>query len=137
MSRRRLSLIMLCLCATLGATTSWGTTPAVEVLLQEYAQSLPAQDGQGQFDPIEGEKNWYNDHAGRSCTSCHGPSLHAQGRHEKTGKVIEAMAPSTNAQRLTDTKKIKKWLLRNCKWTYGRVCTPQEKGDFLSWLSTQ
>jgi hypothetical protein len=137
MPRRYFGLVTLCLCTTLGATTSWGTTTAVEVLLQEYAQLLAVRDRQGQFDPSEGEKSWYNDNAGRSCTSCHGNSLHVPGRHEKTGKVIEPMAPSTNAQRLTDTKKIKKWLLRNCKWTYGRVCTPQEKGDFLSWLSTQ
>ena len=137
MSRRHFSLVTLCLCTTLSATASWGTTAAVKVLLQEYALLLPARDRQGQFDPLEGEKNWYDDHAGRSCTSCHGNSLQTPGRHEKTGKVIEPMSPSTNAQRLTDTKKIKKWLLRNCKWTYGRVCTPQEKGDFLSWLSTQ
>lgn len=135
MSQRHFGLVTFCLCTTLSATASWGTTTAVETLLQEYAQALAAKDRQ--FDPLEGERNWYNDHAGRSCTSCHGNSLHMPGRHQKTGKLIEPMAPSTNGQRLTDTKKIKKWLLRNCKWTYGRVCTTQEKGDFLSWLSTQ
>ena len=31
----------------------------------------------------------------------------------------------------TDPEHIEKWFTRNCKWTLGRECTPQEKGDFL------
>jgi len=72
---------------------------------------------------------------GRSCNTCHGESLHIAGSHQKTGKRIEAMAPSVNPDRLTSRKKINKWFLRNCKWTYGRECTAQEKGDILLWLS--
>jgi hypothetical protein len=41
------------------------------------------------------------------------------------------MAPSANPERLADKAKIEKWLARNCKWTLGRACTPQEKGDVL------
>lgn len=74
---------------------------------------------------------------GRSCTSCHGESLAALGSHQRTGKRIEPMAPSINPERLTDRRKINKWFLRNCKWTYGRECTAQEKGDILLWLSQQ
>ena len=48
-----------------------------------------------------------------------------------TGKAIEPLAPSANPKRLTDPEHIEKWFLRNCKWTLGRECTPQEKGDFL------
>lgn len=85
-----------------------------------------------------GEATWFAPQAnGRSCTSCHGESLFVRGSHEKTGKVIEAMAPSVNPERLTDRRKINKWFLRNCKWTYGRECTAQEKGDMLLWLSEQ
>ena len=72
---------------------------------------------------------------GRSCNTCHGESLFIAGSHQKTGKRIEAMAPSVNPDRLTSRKKINKWFLRNCKWTYGRECTAQEKGDILLWLS--
>ena len=107
--------------------------PAVETLLVEYAQGQPAL----KFNARAGEENWYRQRGERSCTSCHGDSLQVAGRHAKTGKIIEPMAPSVNQARLTDVKKIKKWLLRNCKWTFGRECSAQEKGDFLLWLSNQ
>ncbi|MCW8907187.1 MAG: DUF1924 domain-containing protein, partial [Sedimenticola sp.] len=50
------------------------------------------------------------------------------------GKAIEPMAPTVNPKRLTEVKQIKKWFVRNCKWTLGRECTAQEKGDFLAYL---
>jgi hypothetical protein len=98
--------------------------------LKQKAELLP-------FQASRGEAVWYREEAGRSCTSCHLDSPLVSGRHQKTGKVIEPMAPSVNAERLTDLKKMKKWLLRNCKWTFGRECTAQEKGDVLAWLNAQ
>ncbi len=100
------------------------------VVLAESAESLP-------FTATRGERIWYRQADGRSCTSCHMDSPKGKGRHQKTGKVIEAMAPSINSLRLTELKKMKKWLLRNCKWTFGRECTAQEKGDVLVWLRSQ
>ncbi|MBB1126148.1 DUF1924 domain-containing protein [Thiospirillum jenense] len=73
----------------------------------------------------------------RSCTSCHGHDLTQSGRHIKTGKVIEPLAPSVNPQRLTDPAKIEKWLTRNCNWTLGRECTATEKADLISYIKTQ
>jgi len=89
------------------------------------------------FTEEAGISAWTRDSDGRSCTSCHTDSVFVKGRHERTGKVIEPMAPSVNPERLTKRKKINKWFLRNCKWTYERECTAQEKGDILLWLSTQ
>ena len=89
------------------------------------------------FSSEAGNAAWTRDSDGRSCTSCHTDSVLAPGRHVRTGKVIEPMAPSVNSQRLTDRKKINKWFLRNCKWTFARECTAQEKGDILLWLSQQ
>jgi len=90
------------------------------------------------FTAQQGRDLWHNKTAeGRSCTSCHGDSLKRIGRHEKTAKLIEPMAPSVNSERLTSRKKINKWLLRNCKWTYRRECTAAEKGPILLWLSQQ
>lgn len=89
------------------------------------------------FSSQAGNAAWTRDSDGRSCTSCHTDSVLAPGRHVRTGKVIEPMAPSVNSQRLTDRKKINKWFLRNCKWTFARECTAQEKGDILLWLSQQ
>lgn len=73
----------------------------------------------------------------RSCTSCHTQDLTANGKHIKTNKVITAMAPSSNPERLTDRKKIEKWFKRNCKWTLGRECTVQEKADLLAYINNQ
>lgn len=74
---------------------------------------------------------------GRSCTSCHGADLTLPGKHQRTGKSIEPMALSVNSVRFQDAAKIEKWFKRNCKWTWGRECTPQEKGDFLLFLQGQ
>lgn len=73
----------------------------------------------------------------RSCTSCHGSDLSTQGKHIKTGKAIKPLAPSTNANSLTDVRKINKWFLRNCKWTLDRECSAQEKADLLSFIRQQ
>ncbi|MBF0294353.1 MAG: DUF1924 domain-containing protein [Magnetococcales bacterium] len=73
---------------------------------------------------------------GTSCAACHTRDPKQSGRHVKTGKPIEPLAPAVNPERFTDPAKVEKWFLRNCKGTLGRVCTPQEKGDFLQFLST-
>ena len=84
---------------------------------------------QGFVDPKSGRE--------RSCALCHTNNLHATGKHDRTGKPIEPMAPSANPKRLSDAGEVEKWFKRNCKWTLGRECTPQEKGDLLSYISSQ
>ena len=105
--------------------------------LDGYLAELAEKVGQTGFSSARGEALWFTDYDGRRCTSCHLDSIFAAGRHQKTGKVIEPMAPSANPKRLTDAKKMKKWFLRNCKWTLGRECTALEKGDVLVWLRAQ
>lgn len=113
-------------------TQALAQTGAVREMLTELAEEA------GPFSAEAGYRTWYRVEAnGRSCTSCHGETLTVRGRHEKTGKPIEPMARSVNPERLTELKKMNKWFLRNCKWTYGRECTAQEKGDILVWLSDQ
>ena len=73
----------------------------------------------------------------RGCTTCHGDDLRKIGKHKRTGKKIEAMSPSVNAKRFTKAKFIEKWFKRNCKWTWGRACTPAEKGNILMFLKNQ
>lgn len=73
----------------------------------------------------------------RSCGTCHGNDLRRPGQHVRTGKRIDPMAPSANSSRLTRAKALEKWLKRNCQWTLGRECTPQEKGDLLLYLREQ
>ncbi len=110
----------------------------VNTLQSEYIAA-----GAGPFSAASGEKMWTEKHLHaksgkeRSCSTCHTTNLKNKGKHAKTGKVIEPMAVSANAERLTKVKFINKWFKRNCKWTLGRVCTAQEKGDFLEYLKTQ
>jgi mono/diheme cytochrome c family protein len=69
-----------------------------------------------------------------SCTSCHTADARQAGQHEKTGKVIEPLAPVANAKRFTDPAKVEKWFKRNCREVYARECTALEKGDFVSYM---
>jgi len=106
-------------------------------LLQRYAA-----ESERPFDARTGAANWRREvvstSAGppRSCASCHGSTLAREGRHLRTRKRIAPLSPSVNPERLTDAVKIEKWLRRNCKWTWGRECTAQEKGDFLLFISS-
>jgi len=99
--------------------------------------------GAGPFSQDEGRAAWVQEHRPsgqsdtRSCASCHGTDVTQPGRHVKTGKSIEPMALSVNPQRLTDPQKAEKWFRRNCRWTLGRECTAQEKGDFIQFIISQ
>lgn len=102
------------------------------------------QHGAGNFSAARGEALWKKQYpnkntpgAMQNCTTCHGDDLRANGKHVRTGKTIEPMAPSVNAKRFTDQKFIEKWFRRNCKGVMGRECTPQEKGDLLTYLRRQ
>ncbi len=108
----------------------------VEERLQAYVA-----EGAANFSAQQGEALWMSDHPdpdkpgkARNCSTCHGSDLTQSGKHAKTGKVIDPIAPSANAERLTDAKTIEKWFKRNCKWVLGRECSPQEKGDVLLYL---
>ena len=109
-----------------------------EALLADYAKA-----GAGPFDPAAGASAWVQEHsppkadAPRSCALCHGQDLTRPGRHITTGKTIEPMAPSVNPERLSDPVKTERWLGRNCRWTLGRDCTAQEKGDLLRFIASQ
>ncbi len=108
---------------------------AVDGLLAQYRAQ-----GAADFDAARGKAFWESQHMqpklGRmvSCASCHTGDLARAGRHLRTGKRIEPMSPAVNPERLTDATKIEKWFRRNCRWTLGRVCTPQEKGDVLMFI---
>ena len=71
-----------------------------------------------------------------SCAACHTENPAMSGKHTKTGKIIKALAPAANAERFTDSAKVEKWFKRNCNDVLDRVCTPQEKGDVITYLLT-
>ena len=121
---------------TLSSTTVF--SDAIDSLQQEYLAN-----GAGPFSAETGKTRWTELHVSKktgkqiSCQTCHGKNLTQPGKHNKTGKVIDPLAPSVNAERLTDIKFINKWFKRNCKQVLGRKCTNQEKGDFLEYLRNQ
>ena len=112
----------------------WAEDAAVS-RLDEYARVAKQP-----FSAERGQQLWTQKHSHsrdvkqRSCTSCHGSDLSQPGKHQRTGKKINPMSRRTNPAALTDEKKIEKWFKRNCKWTLGRECSVQEKGDVISYL---
>lgn len=68
-----------------------------------------------------------------SCVTCHTNDPRKQGK-TRANKLIEPMATIANPQRFTDAAKVEKWFSRNCKDVLERVCTAQEKGDYIQYL---
>ena len=124
------SMLMVLLCASAAAGAD---------VVDERLAAYKAQGANG-FSAAAGEALWSKSvkdartGESRNCAACHTANLRDAGKHAETGKLIEPMKPAVNPKRLSDARQIEKWFLRNCKWTYGRECTPQEKGDFLLFI---
>lgn len=125
----------LILTLALGAASLAAAAPGDALLATWKGQ------GAGPFSAAAGEKLWNSKHQTegetRSCATCHGTDLTQAGKHAKTGKPIDPLAVSANPKSLTDPAKVEKWLKRNCTWTLGRECTPQEKGDALTYIQSR
>lgn len=121
--------------AGLAAQPAFAETPN-EILasIQKEAAGTPGFQG---FSAARGESFFKAKHGGEwSCASCHTENPATLGKHAKTGKVIDPLAPSANAERFANPKKVDKWFKRNCNDVLSRACTPQEKGDVLAYLLT-
>jgi len=70
-----------------------------------------------------------------SCTTCHTADPTKVGQ-SRAGKDIAPMAVSKTPDRFTDAEKVEKWFTRNCQSVLGRACTAQEKGDFITFMSS-
>lgn len=119
--------------AGLAAQPAWAETPnEILAAIQKEASATPGFQG---FSAARGESFFKAKHGGEwSCASCHTEKPAVTGKHAKTGKAIEPLAPSANAERFASPKKVEKWFKRNCNDVLSRVCTPQEKGDVLAYL---
>jgi hypothetical protein len=132
-SRYSLVAAVMLVCTPLAAQA----TPATDTLFQRYQT-----EGGKAFSADTGKALWSQKQTGNggkqhACTDCHGVDITLDGRHAKTQKPIKPMAASTNSGRYLQEKKVEKWFKRNCKWTWGRECTAQEKGDILTYLLAQ
>ena len=131
--KKSFMLISALMCSEYGFATE-----ATDQLLAQYRSQ-----GAKEFSLSQGKELFYKEFKDqetgqmRDCPACHTENLTQSGKHVKTGKVLEPLAPSVNPKRLTQVKEISKWLKRNCEWTLGRECTPQEKGDLLVFIQSQ
>ncbi len=107
--------------------------------LDDLLKTLQADAAQP-FSAQRGKTFWAQKHPAadggqaRSCSLCHSNDLTRKGAHIRTHKIIQPMAPASNPKRLTKLRKMRKWLLRNCKFVLARTCSAQEKGDILTFL---
>ncbi len=100
--------------------------------LRQQATTTPGFQG---FSATRGEQFFKSTHSNDwSCATCHTQNPAALGKHAKTYKVIQPLAPAVNTERFTDQAKVDKWFKRNCNDILDRACTPLEKGDVLTYL---
>jgi hypothetical protein len=71
------------------------------------------------------------------CRACHviNDEEHPDPQHAKK-RIIEPFAPRANAKRFRDLEHVEKYFATNCLMLLRRHCTPQEKGDLITWLLT-
>ena len=125
------AIVIVCVAAaSVHPALAADTSP--ERQLQRFSQEAGAPG-----DAARGKAFYGQTHGGEwSCASCHGSTPTVPGKHASTGKVIEPLAPSANAQRFTDAAKVDKWFRRNCKDVLKRECTASEKADVVAYLLT-
>ena len=145
--RARLGAVVVAVGLGLGAAIGLGlllpsSADAAETpqsLLRTYEDQARAADPAfGGFDAARGEAAYRLERPGAtpsSCAGCHSRSPTQPGR-SPAGRNIEPLAPAAAPGRFTDAGKADKWFKRNCKQLLGRDCTPQERGDLLTWLLT-
>lgn len=132
---RRLTMLI----ALLAPLAAAAATPA-EFLARFEKEARAAQPAFAGFSAERGEQLYRSerrlaDGSRAACAGCHTDDPRKSGK-TRASKPIEPLAPAVNAERFTDPAKVEKWFGRNCKDVLERACTPQEKGDFLTWLMT-
>jgi hypothetical protein len=115
--------------------------PARDAILANYAAAAKTLDPSFTgFSVDRGSQLWNSKHSEGnidtpSCTTCHTKDARAEGM-TRALKPIAPMAVSKTPDRFTDPDKVEKWFLRNCRTVLGRECTPIEKGDVITYLSS-
>ncbi len=135
-------LLLLALLLAVPALAATTGNPARDAILSGYAaQAKQANPGFTSFSAAAGGA-FFRAHPGTgnadtpSCTTCHTNSPRNIG-HTRAGKDLRPMAISRTPRRFTEPAKVEKWFARNCHTVYGRTCTAQEKGDFITFMASQ
>lgn len=128
------SPLFLALAMVFLALPAGAEAPADFLARYEQAARRNASNFSG-FSAQRGEQFFRTTHGNEwSCASCHTANPAASGKHARTGKVIQPLAPAANGERFTSANKVEKWFKRNCNDVVNRECTPREKGDVLAYL---
>lgn len=89
------------------------------------------------FSALRGARFFRTTHGQEwSCSSCHTENPSVDGKHAKTAKRIAPLAPAANVERFSNPSKVEKWFKRNCNDVLGRICSAQEKGDVVTYLTS-
>lgn len=132
MNRRMAAAALLAGLALAGAARAEAPADFLKAFEADARSADPAFKG---FSAQRGAQFFKTRHGGEwSCASCHTENPAGSGKHARTEKTIDPLAPSANGERFTNPAKVAKWFRRNCNDTLDRQCTPQEKGDVLAYL---
>jgi cytochrome c peroxidase len=117
-----------------------GAVMASPAIISDYAaQAKQDNSGFAGFSAERGKSLYYREtvQGGKkmSCATCHTADPRQPGK-TPAFRPLDAMAPVITPTRFTDAKKVEKWFRRNCDDVFKRECTAQEKGDFLTFLSS-
>lgn len=133
----RLVLAVLTVAALTGPALA---EPARQAILDQFARQAKQQNGTfAGFSAERGQAFFTAKHTGgkpdtSSCTDCHSSDPRNPGQ-TKAGKAIDPLAVSKAPKRFTDPAEVEKWFHRNCNAVLGRECSPQERGDVITYLS--
>lgn len=135
------NITAIVLTLSLSLATAAFAGPRDDLLGRYAADAKAANPAFGGFSAARGEtmhqKKFDGGKQGTpSCTTCHGSDPRSAGR-SPTGRAIDPVAISVSPARYTDPAKVEKWFKRNCNEVLGRECTPVEKGDWLSYVTSR
>jgi mono/diheme cytochrome c family protein len=125
-----------------GVAMAGGAASERQAVLAHYAAEAKAADPSFTGFSAAAGQAFFLAHPGTgrpqtpSCSGCHTTSPRNEGR-TRAGKLLAPMAVSLSPQRFTSLAKVEKWFRRNCHTVYGRACTAQEKGNFISFMASQ
>lgn len=125
--------LALALALALAGTATPSLADAPSQILEQLNQQAGSAGSAARGERLFRSKS-NNGGLAEACTACHTDDAKARGRHVKTHKEIEPLAPVANKERFTDMAKVEKWFKRNCKEVLNRVCTAQEKADFTAYM---
>ncbi|MDP3183491.1 MAG: DUF1924 domain-containing protein [Desulfobaccales bacterium] len=100
---------------------------------------LSAEEGKTFFnrEVIQFKGDTKNPGKAIACASCHTANPADTGKHIVTGKSIKPLSPAVNAKRFSSVKNVEKKFTEHCNEVVGSDCTPQEKGNYISYLLTE